>query len=281
MFDLDDNELLTYIKGDVPYFDLTTYMQESGNKKAKLEIYTREEVMVSCSKEASRIAQLLGCEILTCIPERHVAHEGEVILSFFGSYEKVHQAWKLTQVLLEYSCKMATYTNNMLKIIKAVNPTCELLATRKTFPFSKRLCIKAIMDGGAMPHRLGLSESILFFAQHRTVYNNNEEFYKEILNFKTRLPEKKIIVESETFEDSVTLLKHGVDVLQLDKVSIETLEKIMKYKDENYAHVNILMAGGVNIKNAQKFASTGIDGIVTSALYVQGMSNLGTKMSIL
>jgi len=281
MFDLDDNELLEYIKEDVPYFDLTTYIQEAGYKRAKLEVYTREEVVVSCSREASRIAQLLGCEVLTCVPERKMVKEGEVLLSFFGSYEKVHQAWKLTQVLLEYSCRIATYTTAMIKAIEEVNPTCELLATRKSFPFAKRLCIKAIMDGGALPHRLGLSESVLFFAQHRSIYENDAAFYSEISKLKIKVPEKKMVVESETFEDSVALMQHGVDVLQLDKVDLETLKKIVAYKDENFLHVKTLMAGGVNLKNAKEYASCGIDGIVTSALYGQGMANIGTRMSIL
>lgn len=281
MFNLDDNELLEYIKGDVPYFDLTTYIQGASEKRAKLEVFTREDIVVSCSGEAARIAELLGCEVLTCIPSKKKAKKGEVLLSFFGSYEKVHQAWKLTQVLLEYTCKMATYTNDMKNEMVKVNPTCELLGTRKTFPFAKRICIKAIMDGGALPHRLGVSESILFFTQHRTIYGSDQEFYNEIPKLKLKIPEKKMIVESDSFEDSVELMNHGADVLQLDKISLDLLEKIVKYKNENFLHVKILMAGGVNLKNAQKFAATGIDGIVTSALYGQGMANIGTRMSIL
>jgi molybdenum transport protein len=281
MFDLDDNELLEYIKEDVPYFDLTTYLQKSGDTKAKLEVYTREKIVVSCSQEAARIAELLGCEVLTCIPSRRVAHKDEVILSFFGSYEKVHQAWKLTQVLLEYACKMATYAKEMKEEIDSVNEHCELLATRKNFPFAKRFCIKAIMDGGAMPHRLGVSESILFFPQHRALYESEEAFYKELEKIKLDLAEKKLIVESDNFEDSKALLAHGVDVLQLDKVKCDELKQIMAYKKENYPKVKVLAAGGVNKNNAKEYAQLGIDAIVTSAIYGNGMANIGTRMSIL
>lgn len=281
MFDLDDSELLEYIKEDVPYFDFTSYLQEARDKKAKLEVYTRDEVVVACSNEASRIAELLKCEVLTCIPERQVAKEGEVILSFCGPYEKVHQAWKLTQVLLEYSCKMATYSRAMKNAIEEVNSSCALLGTRKSFPFAKRFCIKAIMNGGAFPHRLGLSDSVLFFSQHRSLYKNDEEFYKLIPSFKTEVPEKKIVVESESLEDSICLMQNGVDVIQLDKVSTQVLAKIVAYRNENFLHVKIIMAGGVNLKNVKEYAACGIDGIVTSALYAQGMSNIGTRMSIL
>lgn len=281
MFDLDDSELLGYIKEDVPYLDITTYIQNTSEIKAKLEVYTRDEVVVSCSHEASRICELLGCEVVTCMPEKSVAKKGEVLLSFVGAYEKVHQAWKLTQVLLAYACKMATYSKEMIDEIKSVNTHCELLGTRQNFPFAKRLCIKAIMNGGAMPHRLGVSDRVLFFEQHRSIYANNAEFYAQIKGFKTRVPEEKIVVESGDFEDSVALLEHGVDVLQMDKVSLENLKKIAKFRDEKYPYVKILMAGGVNLKNVKEYASTGIDGIVTSAVYGQGMADIGTRMSIL
>ncbi|MBN2250435.1 MAG: molybdenum ABC transporter, partial [Campylobacterales bacterium] len=62
MLRIDDHTLMEYLKEDVPYFDLTTALQESSGKRAKLEIFTREEVIVSCSEEAKRVAELLGCE---------------------------------------------------------------------------------------------------------------------------------------------------------------------------------------------------------------------------
>ena len=72
----------------------------------------------------------------------------------------------------------------MKQEIERVNQKCELLTTRKTFPLSKRFCIKAAICGGATPHRLGLSETILFFDGHRIIYKNNEEFYEAVKNIK-------------------------------------------------------------------------------------------------
>ena len=280
MFTLNDNELQSYINEDVPYFDLTTYLQEASDKKARLDIFTREEVVVSCSEEASRIAQLLGCEVLSVLPSKTKAKKNEILLSFQGDYEKVHQAWRVAQVLLEYSCKIATYTQQMRDEIALVNNHCELLTTRKTFPFAKRFSIKSIMIGGAMPHRLGLSETILLFPQHRTVYASLEAFYKAIEEFKIKAPEKKIVVESHTFEDAKALMHHGADVLQLDKLDVETVAELVVYKNEHFSNLKILVAGGINLSNVKSYAQTGIDGVVTSAMYLCGLSDIGTKMKI-
>ena len=281
MYDLNDNELLDYIKGDLPYFDLTTYLQDCGDKRARLEIFTRDDIVVACSEEAARVAELLGCEVEAVIPSGEKAKKGEILLVLHGSYERVHQAWRLSQIMLEFSCKMATYANRMKTEIEEVNNHCELLTTRKSFPFAKRFCIKAIMCGGAMPHRLGLSETILLFAGHRIVYENNQAFYKSINAMKIKAPEKKIVVESETVEDAKVLMQSNVDVLQVDKMGIEVLEEIIVYRDKNFPHIKILAAGGVNVGNAQAYAQTGVDGIVTSAIYSSGMADLGSRMQLM
>lgn len=281
MYNLTDNELLGYINEDIPYFDLTTYLQDKNDKKAVLKIFTREDIIASCMEEAKRIAELLNCEVTNHLPSKSEVKKGETILEFKGSYEDVHKAWRACQIMLEYSCKIATYTKNMKEKIDEVNSSCELLTTRKTFPFAKKFCIKAIMTGGAMPHRLGLSETILIFPQHRSVYEDEKTFLDEIKNFKIKAPEKKIVIETESFDDAVNLMKHGADVLQVDKIEFDVLKQIVEYKNENFPHVNILAAGGININNVAQYAQLGIDGVVSSAMYNCGMANLGSKLEVL
>ncbi len=281
MFNLTDFELQEYIKGDLPYDDLTTSLQNCNNKKVKLEVFTREDILISCTEEAARIAQLLGCEILSFIKSKHKAFKGDTILSFVGEYENIHKAWRVCQILLEYSCKISTYAYEMKEKIDKVNPNCELLTTRKTFPFSKRFCIKAATCGGAMPHRLGLSETILFFDGHRIIYKNNEEFYEAIKNIKNKTSEKSIAVESDSYEDSIKLMEIGVDTIQLDKVDSKTIQEIVSYKNVNFPECKILVAGGINIKNVEEFAKLNIDGVVTSSVYVSGMANISSKLSLL
>ncbi len=281
MYNLTDNELLQYISEDVPYFDLTTYLQDKSDKKAVLSIFTREDIIVSCTEEVKRIAELLNCKVNKSHNSKEPLKQGDTVLELEGAYEDVHKAWRTCQILLEYSCKISTYTNNMKKKIEEVNSSCELLTTRKSFPFAKKFSIKAIMVGGAMPHRLGLSETILLFPQHRSVYKDEKEFLSAIKEFKVKAPEKKIVVETEDFEDAVTLMKNGADVLQVDKIELEVLKNIVDYKNRHFPGVNILAAGGINLNNVQEYAKTGINGVVSSAMYNCGMANLGSRMKIL
>ncbi|AXX88536.1 molybdenum ABC transporter [Arcobacter suis] len=281
MFNLTTSELEKYIQDDLPYFDLTTSLQNCNNAIAQIEVYTREDIIVSCSEEASKIAELLNCKVDFFEKSKNKIEKDGTILRFSGLYEDIHKAWRLTQILLEYSCKISTYAYQMKEKIEKINPFCELLTTRKTFPFSKRFCIKAAFCGGAMPHRLNLSETVLYFEGHRILYKNNEEFYEDLKRIKTKIPEKKLNVESESLKDSINLMKVGVDVIQLDKIDFEELEKIITFKNENFPNVKILVAGGINLTNIEKYASYKIDGVVTSSVYNCGMANISSRLKII
>lgn len=281
MFDFTDNELLELLKEDVPFLDLTTYLQDINNKKAKLEIYTREDIVVSCSEESARIAKLMNCEVDFFVPSKQKLKKGELILSFIGDYNLIHKIWRTTQLILEYSCKIATYTQNMKEEILKVNNHCELLTTRKTYPFAKKFCIKSILVGGAFSHRLNLSETVLLFPHHRKIYATNEEFYYQIKKIKQKAVEKKIIIESSDFNDAINLMKYGTDVLQLDKMDIKIIDEIVRYKNDNFPWIKLLASGNINLLNVKDFASTQIDAIVSSSMYLCGMCDLGTRLTIL
>ena len=281
MFNLTTSVLENYIQDDLPYFDLTTSLQNCNNTFAQIEVFTKEDIIVSCSEEAVKIAELLNCKVEFFLKSKTKIESGTTILKYSGLYEDVHKAWRLTQILLEYSCKISTYALEMKEKIEKLNPSCELLTTRKTFPFSKRFCIKAAFCGGAMPHRLNLSETVLFFDGHKILYKNNQEFYEDLKRIKTKIPEKKLNVESDNLEDCMNLMKIGVDVIQLDKIDFEELEKIITYKNVNYPNVKILVAGGINLGNIEKYASYKIDGVVTSCVYNCGMANISSRLKII
>lgn len=267
-----------YIDEDLPYGDLTTSLQENTNFDARLEIFSREEIIVSGSEESAKIGKMLGCKSELFIRSGEKASSGEMILMLTGSYSNIHKAWKLSQVFLEYASGIATHTHKMVTAVREVSQKCQILGTRKTFPFAKKMCLKALHDGGGFAHRLNLSDSVLFFDKHRIVYQNNKEFYDAIPSFKLKAPEKKIVAEALDLIDAMELMQHGIDAVQLDKMSLEDTEKIVKYRDANYKNIIILSAGGINLKNAQEYAKLGIDGIVTSSIYSGKMADIGARM---
>ncbi|QPH91948.1 ModD protein [Campylobacter concisus] len=275
---LSDAEILDYINEDLPYFDLTTSLQNI-DKNASLEIYSRDEICVSCVDVAASVARLLGCESEIFVQNSQICKAGDVIIKIYGGYEDVHKAWKLAQVALEYASAIATYTNKMAKAAKSVNKKCEVLATRKSFPFAKKFCVKAVLEGGGGMHRLGLSDSVLFFKNHIKAYASFDEFISHLPEFKAKMVERKICIEAEILEEASKLLKAKCDVVQCDKFSPELIQNVLALRDEISPNTMVLAAGGVNLANAKEFANA--DAIVTSAMYSKGVADISARLEIL
>jgi molybdenum transport protein len=278
---LSDQELWGYIREDLPYFDLTTHLLELPPVASELSIVTRHEVVTACTEEAARIGELLDCEVVAKVPSGRRAEAGGVLLRLRGDHEALHQAWRLCQILLEYACGLATEADTMLQNARAVNSRCEIMVTRKSHPFAKRFTIRALLCGGVLPHRLGLSESVLIFNNHRALYETSEAFEAALPEIKSRCVEKKLVVESESLEDARRMLELGADVIQMDKSTPELIEAIVAYKNAHHPDAAILAAGGVNKKNVAEFAATGVDGVVTSSLYKAPMADLTSRWETL
>ena len=238
-------------------------------------------MVFSGSLTAQKIAKFLDCEVKFCGSDGQKFSENSEIFVAVGTYANIHKAWKVTQIFLEYSCKISTYTHEMVSKIKAVNPKCELGTTRKNIPFIKEMCVNSVLAGGGTIHRLGLYDSVLFFKNHTQIYGKFSEFCKKIPEFKAKLPEKKIMVEVENIDDFKTLLSYPVDVVQCDKMDISTLIQCVKFKNEIAPNTAVSAAGGVNLKNCDEFAGTGVDYIITSAVYMQGAMDLSGKISLI
>lgn len=240
-----------------------------------MSIFTREDIIISCIEEVQTIAHIFNCKVEYSLYCKAFAQKGDTIITMSGKYTNLHKIWRSCQNILEYSCQIATYTNAMLNKIKSANLHCELLTTRKTFPFAKEFCIKSVINGGGFIHRLNLSDSILFFQNHRIIYKDDEAFYQNLNEYKQKMPEKKIVVEAKTPQDAVSLLHCGIDVIQVDKFDIATLQNLVALKNQNFKDTRIIAAGGINKENAYDYAKTGIDAIVTSSPYFCGIANLG------
>lgn len=279
MIKISDAEILSLIDEDLPYFDLTTSLQGI-RKNAVLTILPREDVTVSCVDIAAGIARLLDCRAQICVQNSAVAAAKEPIIKISGSYDSVHKAWKLAQICLEYACKIATYARAMNEAAKSVNPKCEILATRKSFPFAKKFCLKAVLEGGCGIHRLNLSDSVLFFKNHIKAYGSYDEFLAQIPTFKAKAPERKIAVECENLDDCKALLKASADVVQCDKFTPGAVKQAVDLRDKIAPNVALIASGGINLKNVREFAITGADALVTSAMYTQGMADITAVLEI-
>lgn len=251
---------------DSGYFDLTTFGLGIGNEEGFMSFAPKSEIILSGCDEVEGIIKKCDFKYRFFKKNGDTVAPNETILECSGDAKSLHSAWKISQNIFEYMSAIATYTDEMLRLAKTINPNIALTTTRKNFPGAKELMLKAVMDGGGAPHRLGLYDSILIFEQHLVFLNNKQELEENFKALKRKFIEKKITVEVDNLEDAHYFASLGADILQCEKVDFETLRECVALKEE-FTNIAISATGGINLENVSQFAKTGVDLIVTSSPY--------------
>jgi molybdenum transport protein len=266
MITIPDDELHRWLAEDVPYGDLTTYALEIGGCRGRIRFEARQAMVAACSEEAGRIMTLAGANLIESARSGALSPAGGLLLAAEGSAMALHAGWKVAQTLLETAGGIATAARAIVDAARHAKPDIVVACTRKSLPGTRSLSVKAILCGGAVPHRLGLSETILVFAQHR-VFTGDASLPTIIDRLRRRAPEKKIVVEADTLAQAVEIAAAGADVVQLDKASADDVAQLRRCCEVRKPRPLVAAAGGINAANAADYARAGADVLVTSAPY--------------
>lgn len=263
---LADDELLALLRDDCPYGDSTTSGLAIGTQPGSLGFAARQAMVVCGSEEARRLGELNGLRLVgPCRTSGEPLATGEHILTLEGPAEALHRVWKTAQTLMEYLSGIASATHDLVAAARQVNPEIGVATTRKHFPGTKALSLKAVLAGGGSIHRLGLSDSILIFAEHRR-FLGIEAPEAAIRRLRRDWPERLIAVEVTDEAAARTWQQAGADILQLDKLPPDNVQRIKAALPPG-ASTRISAAGGVTPANAAAYAAAGADILVTSYPY--------------
>jgi molybdenum transport protein len=266
MMTISDQELQRWLAEDVPYGDLTTRALGIDGRDGVIRLQARQRLIAACSEEAGRILALAGAHTTEVTASGTEVPAGGLLLAAQGQAAALHAGWKVAQVLLETACGIATSARSIVDAVRGAGSPAMVACTRKSLPGTRALSVKAVLCGGAVPHRLGLSETILLFAQHR-MFCGELPLHALVERLRINAPEKKIVVEADTFEEGCAVVDAGADVVQIDKATPDVVAQLRRYCDGHVPRPLIAAAGGINATNAADYARAGADVIVTSAPY--------------
>lgn len=264
MFFVSDSELDAILTQDIPYGDLTTLLLGIDQTPGQLTIYPKTDTVISGLTVAQRLFQRVHLSVTTLAMDGDFVSAQTPILKASGPAGAIHATYKTAQNILEYCSGIAHRCAQLHAQATAVNPHCQIVTTRKHFPGTKTLSLMAAYHGKARPHRLGLSDSVLIFDQHRVFLDPT---LSEIESLKKTDPERKIAIEANTQEEALRFALLPVDIIQCERFSIESLRKTIKAAHEKNPHLLFSAAGGVCADNARALAATGVDFLVTSWPY--------------
>lgn len=278
-YQLPDTELATLLHEDAPCGDATTFALGIGDLPGQLVFRARYDMVVCGSEEARRLGELRGLTALgTMVASGTRLAAGAEILTLAGQAAALHVVWKTAQTLMEYLSGIATCSADIVAAARRGNPAASVVCTRKNFPGTKAAAMKAVLCAGASPHRLSLSETLLVFAEHRAFLADATPA-TTIANLRRQWPERAIVVEVGDADEALHWLAAGVDIVQLEKMPPESVEKIAQRLAASGKHGKIAAAGGITPGNAEAYARAGAGILVTSAPYFAPPRDVAVTLS--
>lgn len=278
MMFFSQHEVDALIAEDVPLHDETVRALAMPNILGEMRINARDVGVMSGMTLLVKMAKTLDCHAEVVVADGEAFSAGDLVVNVQGYSHQLHLLWKQGVCLLEYMAGIASFTEMLLAKAKAVNPHISLAATRKAMPSARKLQQQAVLHGGGMIHRAGLSETVLIFAQHRAFMLEDAGWHSMITRMRSASPEKKIMVEAETAADALLIAQSGADVLQLDKLSPAQLNHLLPQLRAISPTIHISAAGGIRADNIADYAATGVDVLVTSSLYKAPLCDFGVTM---
>jgi molybdenum transport protein len=254
---------------DVPYGDLTTEALGIGAMPGTMQFTARDRMVLALAEDAAAIVELAGCRVELFASSGSLLEPGSPILTAHGPASALLRSWKVAQTLIEIWSGVATEAQAIVAAATAVAPRIAVACTRKNVPGTKRFAVAAVKAGGATMHRLGLSETVLVFPEHRA-FLGREPFVGMVERLRQAAPEKKLIAEVTTLEAAIVAASVGFDVIQAEKFTPDEIVSLVAGTSVAVGRARPLVAaaGGIHAGNAAAYARAGANILVTSSPYL-------------
>ena len=248
---------------DVGAGDATTEALIDASQTGSARIVAREPVTVAGLKLARAVFRQLDAkaDFEKICEDGAAIHSGETVLKIHA-----HLRALLTgeRTALNYLQRMSGIATQAARYAEAVRGTgATILDTRKTTPGWRALEKYAVQCGGAQNHRFGLDDAVLIKDNHLASLPRDRSLTELVQQARAAAPDLKIEVEAETVEQAVATAEAGADIVLLDNMSVDEIQKAVKEID---GRAQTEASGGITLVNVRAIAETGVDYISVGAL---------------
>lgn len=263
-------ELDELLADDVPHGDLTTDALGIGAVSGSMQFTARDRMVLALAEDAAAIIELAGGKVDLHASSGTALERGTPILTARGPASALLRGWKVAQTLIEIWSGVATDARAIVDAATSVAPHIAVACTRKNVPGTKRFAVAAVKAGGAVMHRLGLSETVLVFPEHRA-FLGEDLLSDTIGRLRRAAPEKRLVIEVTTIEEAIVAAAAGFDVIQAEKFAPAEIASLVA-RVGRMASVRqrpvVAAAGGIHAGNVAAYALAGADVVVTSSPYL-------------
>jgi nicotinate-nucleotide pyrophosphorylase (carboxylating) len=163
------------------------------------------------------------------------------------------------RVALNFLCHCSGVASLTRRYVRAARGQVRILDTRKTLPGLRGVQRAAVRAGGGFNHRDSLATAVLIKDNHLAALG----IAKAVERSRSRWPVRTIEVECETLEQVAEACAAGADVVMLDNMSPEEVEKAVAVVD---GRAKTEVSGTITPDTVGSYAKTGVDFISVGAI---------------
>ncbi len=256
-----DPLILSALREDITSEDVSTNSVMPQYTLGEVDLLAKEDGIICGLQVFKRTFQLLDekTEVSFFVKDGDAVKKGDLLAKVTGDIRVLLSGERTALNYLQRMSGIATYTHEVAELLKGSQLT--LLDTRKTTPNNRIFEKYAVRVGGGHNHRYNLSDGVLLKDNHIGAAGGVKE---AITMAKAYAPfVRKIEVEVETLEMVKDAVEAGADIIMLDNMSTEEMQKAIEIID---GKAEIEVSGNVTKENIAKLTNLGVDYVSSGAL---------------
>lgn len=268
-----DKLILLALEEDVTNEDITTNSVLKSRTPGTVELIAKEEGILAGLSVFERVFHLLDSRttIDFYFNDGDSVTPGDKIADISGDMRVLLTGERTALNYLQRMSGIATYTHHMVTLLDGTG--IRLLDTRKTSPNMRLFEKYAVTVGGGYNHRYNLSDGILLKDNHISAAGGISEAVAAAKSYAPFV--RKIEVEAETPAMAKEAAEAGADIIMLDNMSVEEMQKAIALID---GRAKTECSGNVTKERISTLYHAGVDYISCGALtHSAGILDLSMK----
>lgn len=260
-----EDTLRSFLVEDVGFGDLTTESLIDSRLEAEATIICKEGAVIAGIEETVALLKVVGCEGIPRVEDGERVKANTTIFHARGSARTLLSVERTLLNLLSHMSGVASATADLVAIANKEGKV-RVACTRKTIPGLRYFEKKAVQIGGGDTHRLRLDDAVLIKDNHLALAGSIDKCVREARS-KVSFT-KKVEVEATKPEQSVEAARAGADIVLLDNMTPEEIERSLKLLEKEHLRNRVLVeaSGGITKENIARYARTGVEVISVGAI---------------
>lgn len=259
---LQANDLiLSALKEDITSEDVSTNAVMPESVPGVVDLIAKQDGVIAGLAVYERVFTLLDPTTKATFSVKDGDHvtNGQKIGTVEGDIRVLLSGERVALNYLQRMSGIATYTANVVELLQGTK--IKLLDTRKTTPNMRIFEKYAVTVGGGHNHRYNLSDGVLLKDNHIGAAGSVTKAIQMARDYAPFV--RKIEVEVENLDMVKEAVEAGADIIMLDNMTHEDMEKAMQIID---GKAEVEVSGNVTKDNIKKLADLGVDYISSGAL---------------